>query len=107
MQNFIQPGDTLTLIAPYNVASGAGLLVGKLFGVAAYTALSGAEVEARLKGVFELPKTSAQAWSQGADIYWDDTNKVATTTSSGNTLMGKAAKAAANPSDTGVVRLNG
>ena len=32
--NFIQPGDTLTLTAPYTVASGAGAKVGSIFGVA-------------------------------------------------------------------------
>lgn len=103
--NHIQPGNTLTLVAPYDVASGAGLLVGTIFGVAQYAALSGADVEADTVGVWELPKTSAQAWTQGAAIYWDNTNKVATTTATSNTLIGAAAEAAANPSATGKVWL--
>ena len=35
MKNFVQPGSTITLTAPYAVASGDGLLVGAIFGVAA------------------------------------------------------------------------
>lgn len=107
MKNYIQPGDTVTLTAPYDVASGDGMLVGTLFAVAALTAASGAEVEAKTNGVFELKKTSAQAWTQGAAIYWDNTAKECTTTTTSNTLIGKALVAAANPSGTGVVRLNG
>jgi predicted RecA/RadA family phage recombinase len=38
MKNFVQPGNTITLTAPYAVASGDGLLVGYIFGVAAGTA---------------------------------------------------------------------
>lgn len=107
MKNYVQPGDTLTVTAPYDVASGAGVLVGKLFGFAAAAAKSGEQVEMRRKGVFSHAKTSAQAWTQGADIYWDDTAKVLTTVTTSNTLVAKAAEAAANPSDTGIVVLNG
>lgn len=107
MKNYVQRGDVLTLIAPYAVASGAGLLVGSIFGVATADAASGAEVETKTEGVFDLAKTSAQAWTAGVLIYWDNTNKVATTSSSDNKLIGAATRAAANPSATGRVRLNG
>lgn len=107
MKNFVQSGDRVTVAAPYDVTSGAGCLVGTLFGVASYTALSGADVVLATEGVFDIAKTSAQAWTLGAAIYWDDTNKVCTTTASGNTLIGKALAVAANPSATGRVRLNG
>lgn len=107
MLNSVQPGRVVTVPAPYSVASGAGVLVGTLFGVAAFTAAPGADVEIEVVGVFDLPKTSAQAWSVGALVYWDDTNKVATTTASGNSLIGKALLPAANPSGVGRVRLNG
>lgn len=107
MKNFVQPGDTVTVTAPYDVASGAGCLVGTLFGIAAYSAKTGEEVEIKATGVFDLPKTSAQAWTVGAAIYWDDTAKNCTTTATNNTLIGKALAVAANPSATGVVRLNG
>lgn len=107
MKNYIQPGQTLTLTAPYAVASGAGLLVGSIFGVACFTAGNGETVEAQVEGVFELPKTSALAIAIGDKVYWDNTAKEVNKTSSGNTLIGVAVSAAGNPSATVNVRLNG
>lgn len=109
MKNFIAEGDVVTVAAPATVASGDGVLVGTLFGIAAYSAASGADVEIKLGGVYELPKTSAQAWTVGAAIYWDGTNKVATSSdgSGANVKIGKALAAAGNPSATGIVRLDG
>jgi predicted RecA/RadA family phage recombinase len=106
MKNFIQEGETLTLAAPYNVLSGEGLLVGSIFGVAAYDAISGAAVETQVEGVFDLKKTSAQAWTVGVRVYWDDAAKECTTTASTNKLVGVAVAAAANPSALGRVRLS-
>lgn len=105
--NFVQKGEILSLTAPYAVASGGGLLVGSIFGVATSAADNGASVEAATVGVFDLPKTSAQAWTVGALIYWDDDNKVCTTTATDNKLIGVTIAAAGNPSSTGRVRLNG
>lgn len=107
MKNYVQKGKTLTLPAPYDRVSGQGALVGSIFGVAANDVLSGANGEFEVTGVYDLAKTSAQAWTVGALIYWDDTNKVATTTSTSNKLIGVAVAVAANPSATGRVRLNG
>jgi predicted RecA/RadA family phage recombinase len=106
VKNFVQTGDTITVPAPADVSSGDLVMVGKLFGVAAFDADSGDDVEITTKGVFTLPKTSAQAWTVGAAVYWDATNSVVTTTSTSNTLIGHAVAAAANPSATGIVRLS-
>lgn len=105
MKNYIQTGDNVTVAAPADVLSGAGVLVGSLFGVASADAASGASVVIVTRGVFTLPKTSAQAWTVGAKIYWDATNKVCTTTATSNTEIGVAIEAAANPSASGVVRI--
>lgn len=107
MKNYVQPGDTVTVTAPAAIASGDGVLVGKLFGVAVIAAASGADVEIKTTGIFDIAKNSAEAWTQGTDIYWDNTAKVMTTTATSNTLVAKAVLAAANPSGTGRVRLNG
>jgi predicted RecA/RadA family phage recombinase len=107
MQNYIKPGDNITLPAPYDVSAGDGALVGSIFGVAQGDAVTAEDVVLVRQGVFTLAKTSAQAWTQGAKIYWDDTSKVATTTATSNTLIGAAHVAAANPSDTGEVVLDG
>jgi predicted RecA/RadA family phage recombinase len=93
MKNFVQPGQTLTVTAPYNVASGAGVLVGSLFGVATAAALLNAQVEIETEGVFDLVKVGSQAWSVGARVYWDDTAKNCTTTASTNKLIGVAVAA--------------
>lgn len=105
MKNFVHDGDMVPVAAPYDVAAGAGCLVGSLFGVAADTVLSGAVVELATEGVFDLKKTSAQAWTVGARIYWDDTAKECTTTASTNKIIGVATAAAASPSATGRVFL--
>ena len=109
MKNYVQPGTTLTLTAPYAVTSGDGLLVGSIFGVAAGDAASGAPVDAGLTGVFDLTKIGSQAWTVGAKVYWDDTNKRCTTVATDNTLIGVAVEAVAGGAgDTiGRVRLNG
>lgn len=108
MKNYVQPGNTLTLSAPYAVTSGDGLLVGSIFGVAAGDAASGATVETALTGVFDLTKIGSQAWTVGAKVYWDDTNKRCTTVATDNTLIGVAVEAVAGGAgDTiGRVRLN-
>ena len=106
MQNFLKEGRVITLVAPYNVNSGGGLLVGSIFGVATNTALSGASVETLLEGVVTLPKLSTEVWTQGVLIYWDNTNKWCTIVSTSNKLIGVATDPAANPSATGNIRLN-
>lgn len=106
MQNYIQEGKILTVTAPYTVASGAGCLVGSIFGVASYGASSGATVEIQTEGVFTLPKTSALAISIGDVLYWDDVNKELNKTTSGIPVA-VAVAAAGNPSATVQVRLNG
>jgi predicted RecA/RadA family phage recombinase len=93
MKNYVQEGDVLTLTAPYAVASGAGLQVGSIFGVATFAAANGASVEAATEGVFDLAKTGSQAWTQGAPIYWDNAGKLCTTTVGSNKLIGYAAQA--------------
>ncbi len=107
MQNFIQPGENITIAAPYDVVSGACAKVGTIIGVAQADALSGADVVLVRRGVYALAKTSAQAWTLGVKIYWDDTAKVCTTVSASNTVIGAAHAVASNPSSTGEVLLDG
>jgi predicted RecA/RadA family phage recombinase len=106
-KNYIQEGDTLTITAPYAVASGGGLLVGSLFAVALVALSNGASGSCMTEGVFELTKNSAEAWTVGQKIYWDNTAKVCTSTVATNVLIGCATEPAANPSSVGRVRLNG
>lgn len=107
MKNFVQKGDCVTLIAPYAVASGAGMLVGALFAVATAAAAQGASVESCTVGVFDLTALSTDVIAQGAAVYWDDANKRITGTAAGNTKVGCATVAKANGDTTCRVRLNG
>ena len=107
MQNYRNPGENIPLPAPADVLSGQAQLVGAIFGVAQFDAPAGERCVYVRRGVFTLPKTSAQAWTVGAKVYWDDTNKVVTTTASGNILIGAAVAAVANPSAEGDVLLDG
>lgn len=107
MRNFVQPGRTLTLPAPYNVKSGEGVQVGAIFAVANGDALTGEPVDLDVEGVFTLPKVSALAINPGDKVYWVAADKAVNKTASGNTLIGVATTAAANPSASVNVRLNG
>ncbi|MGE0154801.1 MAG: DUF2190 family protein [Reyranellaceae bacterium] len=110
MKTYVQPGTTITVTAPYAVASGAGCQVGSLFGVAANAADNGAtDLEIVTEGVFDLVKADEQAWTVGAKVYWDNGNKVCTTDATAGQLIGVATKAVAGTAGltTGRVRLNG
>ena len=94
MKTFIQPGASLTVTAPYAVTSGQGVLIGALFGLAAYDAAIGGTVEVQTKGVFDIAKEPALAISAGARVFWDNTNRRITTTATGNHHVGLAVLAA-------------
>lgn len=107
MKNFIQPGEVVELVAPYTVVSGAGTLVGAIFGVAKSDVTSGNVGEYATRGVYTLAKTTGAAWTQGELLYWDDSGKKCTVTSSGNHLIGTAIAAASSGAAVGNVLLNG
>ncbi len=107
MKNYIQPGNVVTLPAPVGGAlSGQALLIGSLFGVAAYSALQGADVEVALEGVYELPKATG-ALAAGQKVYWDATNRVVTGTATNNVAIGAVVAAVASAALTVRVRLDG
>ena len=60
MQNYIQNGHIVRVTTPAGgIASGDPLIVGSIFGVAAYSSAEGDPVELSTTGVFQLPKSSA------------------------------------------------
>lgn len=107
MKTLVSDGKTITVTAPYQVNSGVGCLVGSLFGVTQDAAANAATVVLALTGIYTLAKATGAAWTVGALVYWDNTNKVCTTTASTNKLIGVAASAQASGDTTGQVRLNG
>lgn len=107
MKNYVNAGANLTVTAAAAVSGGDGVLTGAIFGIAQGDAAISEEVVVVRSGVFDLPKLEAQAWTAGAKVYWDSGNGWCTTVASGNTLIGAAAVAAANPSTVGRVLLDG
>jgi predicted RecA/RadA family phage recombinase len=93
MNNYVQQGITVTVIAPYAVNSGGGVLVagtGHLFGIAVNNQNQGDNMEIVTQGVFDLAKDTS-TFAEGDYVYWDNTNKVATSTATNNTKIGVAA----------------
>jgi predicted RecA/RadA family phage recombinase len=107
MKNFVQHGDVIPVIAPYAVVSGQGVLLGVLFGVAAYDAAQGAPVEIKRKGVFDITALTADTGAQGTKMYWDATNRRLTTTATNNTLVGATIVAKSGTDTTARVLLDG
>jgi predicted RecA/RadA family phage recombinase len=106
MQNAVQPGNVIELLAPYIRTSGQGALVGSIFGIACGDVASGVVGQFELVGVFDIAKTAVEVWAVGNRVYWDDSTKLCTTTAASNKLIGVALAITANPSSTGRVRLS-
>lgn len=108
MKTYSQEAEIVEFTAPAGgVVSGTPYLIGSLLVVATHDAVATASFRGLVIGIADIVKVSAQAWTEGVKIYWDNSAKNMTTTAGGNTLVGVAAAAAANPSATGKVRLDG
>lgn len=105
MKNFVQEGDVLHVTLSGTVASGDVVKAGSVIGVATTSGVSGDVIAVAVEGVFNVAKKSTDTPSQGAALYWDDTNKEMTTTSTSNTLAGYAWEAAGNGDTKVKVRL--
>jgi predicted RecA/RadA family phage recombinase len=108
MKNAVQDGRVITVPAPAGgIASGSALLVGSLFGVAAYTAAEGEPLELVTIGVFRLPKAGPAVFTPGARVAWDAAAKLINVPASGRVPIGVATEAAGNGTTTVSVRLDG
>ncbi len=107
MKNYIQDGDEVTLTAPYTVVAGAGALITGIFGVAQDDIANAASGVFLTEGVFDLKALTTDTFAVGDVVYWDDTNKRCTSTSSANTKIGAATAVKASGPAIVRVRLNG
>jgi predicted RecA/RadA family phage recombinase len=108
MDNYIQPGDVVTLTAPLGgVVSGTFYQIGQLVVCASGSVAVGLPFEGATRGVFTAPKATGQVWAEGAILYWDDAAGKFTTTPDGNLRSGCAVAAAGSSATTGSVRLDG
>lgn len=116
MLNYICPGAVMDHLneSGATILSGDPVLMGATLGVAATDIADDATGSVAIEGVFEIRKATG-AIGQGALVYWDaDGNPVVgssqtgalTTTSSGNTLVGRAYAAAGSSDATVQLKLN-
>lgn len=106
MKNYEQHGDTLDLTAPAGgVTSGAPVKIGGQIVVPQVSAAEGKIFAAKTTGVFRVPKATGQAWGECVTVYWDDTAKAFTTTSTSNTKCGHSTAAAVSGDAIGLVKL--
>jgi predicted RecA/RadA family phage recombinase len=98
MKNYVQNGDFITFTAGANITSGQLVAVGSLIGVSVTNVTSGQQGTLALKGVFDLPKSTAasSAIAAGAPVYRIAASSLVTAVSSGNTLCGYAVDGNAN-----------
>lgn len=111
---YVQPGELIDYTPGSAVSAGDVVVLGTLVCVAPRDIAAGALGQVATTGVHRLPKATG-AITVGALVYWDaDGNPVsgtagsgaATTTSTDNTLAGKAVLAAASGDATVDVLLN-
>ena len=108
MQNYIQNGHVITVTTPAGgILSGEGLIVGNIFGVAAYSAAEGDPLELATTGVYKLPKATAAVLTVGARVAWDNTAKNINVPGAGRFPVGAATEAAGNGITSVAVRLDG
>ena len=111
MNNYIQPGDSLTVTnaTGATVLSGAGILVSGKVAIVTGDVLNGATVEAMFRGVFSVPKNTGAGTggAQGAAAYWDNTAKKFTAVVTSNTLAGYFSKVSADGDAICEVKLTG
>jgi predicted RecA/RadA family phage recombinase len=108
MKTNVQEGVVLEFVAPTGgVTAGTGVKIGDLLVIALDTAAPTVRFRGQRTGVVQHAKLSAQAWTEGQQVNWDDTNKRFTTVTTGNFRAGVAAAVAANPTATGPVVLAG
>ncbi len=104
---FIHEGDIIDYTPGAAVSAGDVVVQGDLVGITKLDIPANALGHLAVTGVFDVAKAtgSGEAIAAGAKVYWDATAKVATTTSTDNTYMGKCVRGAADGDPTVRVRL--
>ncbi len=103
---FAHEGAAIDYIPETDVAAGDVVVQGDLVGVARLDMKAGGLGVLAVTGVFDFAKETGIAYTVGTILYWDDTDNVVTTTTSGNKLIGKVVRAAATTDPTVRVRLS-
>ena len=105
---FVQQGAAIDYTPGADTPAGTVVVQGDLVGVTRVDLKAGQLGALAVEGVFEFPKatTAGTGFTAGQLAYWDNTNDVATKTATGNKLIGKAVRAAAEADATVRIRLS-
>lgn len=68
---------------------------------------TGKTYKAQATGRYQVTAKSTDTWSAGALVYWDATNHELTSTSSGNSVAGRADVAKTSGQTSNIILLNG
>ncbi|MCC7409095.1 MAG: DUF2190 family protein [Phycisphaeraceae bacterium] len=107
MATFVHDGSVIDYTPGSDVVSGAVVVQGELVGVSPRPIAANTPGVLAVAGVFDFPKATgaSTAITAGANCYWDAGNHQATTTATGNKLIGKSVRAAADADATVRIRL--
>jgi len=106
MNNFVQPGNSLTVVMPGIKTKGDLVQVGtKLLGVAVETYTSGSTGQIWTSGVFDIAKTTGEAYAAGAAVWWNNSTFKLTSGTGANQEAGVVVVAAGSSDTTARIRL--
>jgi predicted RecA/RadA family phage recombinase len=105
---FVQQGAAIDYTPGADTPAGTVVVQGDLVGVTRVDLKAGQLGALAVEGVFDFPKatTAGTGFTAGQLAYWDNTNDVATKTATGNKLIGKVVRAAADAEATVRIRLS-
>lgn len=105
---FVQQGAAIDYTPGADTPAGTVVVQGDLVGVTRVDLKAGQLGALAVEGVFEFPKatTAGTGFTAGQLAYWDNTNDLATKTATGNKLIGKAVRAAADADASVRIRLS-
>ena len=108
MATFVHDGKSIDYTPTSDTAAGAVVVQGELVGVTKTPIAANALGALAVVGVFDFPKATGggTAITAGANCYWDAANTRATTTATGNKLIGKCVRAAADADALVRIRLS-
>ena len=108
MATFIHDGNSIDYTPGSAVTAGAVVVQGELVGVAKVDIPASTLGALAVTGVFDFPKATGAgtAIAAGANCYWNAGAQQATTTATGNKLIGKSVRAAADADATVRIRMS-
>ena len=108
MATFIHDGNSIDYTPGSAVTAGAVVVQGELVGVAKVDIPASTLGALAVAGVFDFPKATGAgtAIAAGENCYWNAAAQQATTTATGNKLIGKCVKAAADVDATVRIRMS-